>query len=499
MTGSGYEGHYFWDTEIYVTPFLTYTQPEVARNALHFRSRDAARRPRAGPRDGAERRAVPVAHDQRRGGVGVLRGRHGPGAHRRRHRLRPGASTSRPPATRASWSARASTSSSRPRGCGPTSASGAATATTSFHIHGVTGPDEYTTVVNNNLFTNVMARFNLEQAVGRGRADPRRPPAGLRPRRAPGSASPTRRSRSGAPAPTGMTIPFDEGLGIHPQDDFFLDREVWDLSKTPAELRPLLLHYHPLVIYRFQVLKQADVVLALFLQGDRFTAEEKRADFEYYDPITTGDSTLSAVVQSVIAAEVGYHEAALRLLPPGALRRPDEPARQHRRRPAHRLDRWRVERAGLRLRRHARPRRPALLRPAAARRLAVAALPLTWRGSRVRVEITADADRVHGPEPAARSRASAEPCAARRTSSTARRRWWSSSTARASRSTAARRPPGHRRHPRRRQPRSPPASPSRSSAGGVRQTPASRRRRPGHDGPPGAAASEHDRRPLDPR
>ena len=69
-----------------------------------------------------------------------------------------------------------------------------------------------------------------------------------------------------------MHIPFDEGLGIHPQDDFFLDREVWDLSQTPDELRPLLLHYHPLVIYRFQVLKQADVVLALFLQGDRFTA-----------------------------------------------------------------------------------------------------------------------------------------------------------------------------------------------------------------------------------
>jgi alpha,alpha-trehalose phosphorylase len=108
-----------------------------------------------------------------------------------------------------------------------------------------------------------------------------------------------------------MHIPFDEGLGIHPQDDFFLDREVWDLSRTPRELRPLLLHYHPLVIYRFQVLKQADVVLALFLQGDRFTAEEKRANFEYYDPITTGDSTLSAVVQSIMAAEVGYPDVAM--------------------------------------------------------------------------------------------------------------------------------------------------------------------------------------------
>ena len=109
-----------------------------------------------------------------------------------------------------------------------------------------------------------------------------------------------------------MAIPFDEVTGINPQDSHFLDREVWDLANTPADKRPLMLHYHPLVIYRFQVLKQADVVLALFLQGDHFTPEQKRADFEYYDPITTGDSTLSGVVQSIIAAEVGYRELALR-------------------------------------------------------------------------------------------------------------------------------------------------------------------------------------------
>ena len=109
-----------------------------------------------------------------------------------------------------------------------------------------------------------------------------------------------------------MTILFDPVTGINPQDSLFLDREVWDLVNTPADKRPLLLHYHPLVIYRFQVLKQADVVLALFLQGDHFTAEQKRVDFEYYDPITTGDSTLSGVVQSIIAAEVGYADLALR-------------------------------------------------------------------------------------------------------------------------------------------------------------------------------------------
>jgi alpha,alpha-trehalose phosphorylase len=81
-----------------------------------------------------------------------------------------------------------------------------------------------------------------------------------------------------------MSIPYDKVTGINPQDAHFLDREVWDLKNTPPEKRPLLLHYHPLVIYRFQVLKQADVVLALFLQGDHFSYEQKRDNFEYYDP-----------------------------------------------------------------------------------------------------------------------------------------------------------------------------------------------------------------------
>jgi alpha,alpha-trehalose phosphorylase len=108
-----------------------------------------------------------------------------------------------------------------------------------------------------------------------------------------------------------MYILFDHDLGIHPQDAQFLEKELWDLENTPASKRPLLLHFHPLVIYRFQVIKQADVVLALFLQGDEFTTAEKRADFEYYDALTTGDSTLSASTQSIIAAEVGYRELAL--------------------------------------------------------------------------------------------------------------------------------------------------------------------------------------------
>ena len=108
-----------------------------------------------------------------------------------------------------------------------------------------------------------------------------------------------------------MHVPFDEARGIHPQDDTFLDREVWDLDSTPREKFPLLLHYHPLVIYRHQVLKQADIVLAMFLLGNEFSREQKRRNFEYYDPLTTGDSSLAACVQSIIAAEIGNRRQAL--------------------------------------------------------------------------------------------------------------------------------------------------------------------------------------------
>ena len=112
-------------------------------------------------------------------------------------------------------------------------------------------------------------------------------------------------------AAAAMYIPFDEKRGIHPQDETFLDREAWDLDATPREKFPLLLHYHPLVIYRHQVLKQADIALAMFLLGDEFSEEQKRRNFDHYDPLTTGDSSLSACVQSIIAAEIGRERQAL--------------------------------------------------------------------------------------------------------------------------------------------------------------------------------------------
>jgi alpha,alpha-trehalose phosphorylase len=162
-----------------------------------------------------------------------------------------------------------------------------------FHIHGVTGPDEYTAVVNDNLYTNVMARFNLRAAAALEHAE-----------------ITNEERQMWEAAASRMQLPFDERMQVHSQDNDFMTLEAWDWT-TPRSKYPLLLHFHPLVIYRHQVLKQADTVLAMFLQWQDFTAEEKQRAFDFYDPITTGDSTLSACVQGIMAAEVGYFKEAL--------------------------------------------------------------------------------------------------------------------------------------------------------------------------------------------
>jgi len=309
VSGSGYGGHYFWDTEVYVLPFLTYTSPQFARNALRCRVHmlPAARR-RAGQlneggalfpwrtingEEASAYYAAGTAQYHINADVSYALGKYvratGDDDFLYRQGVDIAVETARMWATLGFWR----------------SAAGVDT----FHIHGVTGPDEYTTVVNDNLFTNVMARYNLRFAarvVREMAADAPEAYDAAVERLAIEPAEVERWER----AADAMHIPFSPALGIHPQDSLFLEREVWDLPATPAEQRPLLLHFHPLVIYRFQVLKQADVVLALFLQGNHFSEAEKLADFEYYDPLTTGDSTLSAVVQSILAAEVGYQDLA---------------------------------------------------------------------------------------------------------------------------------------------------------------------------------------------
>lgn len=178
-----------------------------------------------------------------------------------------------------------------------------------FHIHGVTGPDEYSAVVDDNTYTNLMARENLRFAADTldelRRTDEARY-HDLVARLAIDEGEP----EAWRAAADRMFLMFDEARGIHPQDSDFLNQEPWDFASTPPEHYPLLLHYHPLVLARHQVIKQADLILAMFLLSDHFSREQRRANFLYYEPITTADSSLSHAIQCIVAADVGRQETA---------------------------------------------------------------------------------------------------------------------------------------------------------------------------------------------
>ena len=310
LTGQAYEGHYFWDTEIYLLPFLTYTSPQIARNLLGFRYRTLPQ---------ARARARQLGH---RGAIFPWRTISGEEAS-----AYYAAGTAQYHINADIMFAlrkyvQATSDDVFLRDCGAemlvetarlwldlgfySNAKGG-----KFCINAVTGPDEYNTVVNNNAYTNLMARENLRYAVQtveslraknpdaynslahKTTLDPAEVDAWLR-------------------AAENMYVPYDEKLKIIPQDDGFLEREPWDFRNTPPDHYPLLLFYHPLNIYRKQVIKQADVVLAMFLLGDVFSPEAKKRNFDFYDPLTTGDSSLSSCVEAIIAAQVGDMDKAIR-------------------------------------------------------------------------------------------------------------------------------------------------------------------------------------------
>ena len=310
LTGQAYEGHYFWDTEIYLLPFLTYTSPRIARNLLVFRYKML---------DQARNRAKLLGH---RGAMFPWRSIGGEEAS----------------AYYAAGTAQyhinadimyalrkyvhATGDDLLLRECGAEMLVETARLWSDlgfyselkggkFCINAVTGPDEYNTVVNNNAYTNLMARENLryaEQTVESLRAtDPEAYDALVgKTALEPSEVEAWRR------AADSMYVPYDERLNIIPQDDNFLDREPWDFRNTPSDHYPLLLFYHPLNIYRKQVIKQADVVLAMFLLGSTFSREAKISNFEFYGPLTTGDSSLSSCVEAIIAAQIGDTEKAIR-------------------------------------------------------------------------------------------------------------------------------------------------------------------------------------------
>ncbi len=309
LTGQSYEGHYFWDTEIYVLPFLIYTNPRVARSLLRFRYDKL---------DKARRRAGELGH---KGALFPWRTINGEEASAYfaastaqyhinadiAYAIRKYVEITGDIAFLHECGAEILVETARlwvdlgyfnPRRGG------------AFCITGVTGPDEYTAIVNNNYFTNLMAQENLRYAaatVAEIRAGHPRVWAALVRKCALEDHEPDVWHR----AAEAMFLPYDEPLGINPQDDSFLDKKVWDFAGTPPDSYPLLLHYHPLNLYRHQVIKQADTLLAMFLLGHNIPPEQKKRNFDYYDPLTTHDSSLSVCIQSIVANEVGYTQKAL--------------------------------------------------------------------------------------------------------------------------------------------------------------------------------------------
>jgi alpha,alpha-trehalose phosphorylase len=309
VTGGGYDGHYFWDTEVYVAPFLAYTMPEAARKVVRFRWQmlDAARsRARELNQAGAlypwrtingeeasAYYAAGTAQYHINAAIVLALRRYLEASGDIDFLSYEGAEIL--VETARLWVDLGFYSQNGSR---------------MFHIHRVTGPDEYTTVVNDNFYTNVMARFNLRYAARTVRILAQWNPEAFEALTRATDLDLSELDDWDAAADA-MFIPFDDELGINPQDSEFVQLEPWDWETTPPDHFPLLLHYHPLVIYRHQVLKQADVVLAMFLRAERFPIDQKRRNFDFYDPITTGDSSLSSCVQAVVAAEVGYDELAL--------------------------------------------------------------------------------------------------------------------------------------------------------------------------------------------
>ncbi|MEU9478958.1 glycosyl hydrolase family 65 protein [Streptomyces sp. NPDC048191] len=307
LTGTGYDGHCFWDTESYVLPVLTYTAPEAVASALRARHRmlPAAReRARqlglAGAAfpwrtiDGAECSAywpAGTAAFHVNAAIALAADRYvmvtGDEDFERVEGLDLLVDTAR------LW-----------RSLGHHDAEGV------FHIDGVTGPDEYSAIARDNLYTNVMARQNLVSAAD----------AAVRhPERAAELGVDDEEAAAWRDAAARMAVPYNDALGVHEQSAGFTSLQRWDFEATPPENYPLLLHYPYFDLYRKQVVKQADLVLAMTECPDAFSDEQKARNFAYYEALTVRDSSLSACFQAVLAAETGHLRLAYAYLGEAAL------------------------------------------------------------------------------------------------------------------------------------------------------------------------------------
>jgi alpha,alpha-trehalose phosphorylase len=298
LTGTGYDGHCFWDTEAFVLPVLSYTAPDAAADALRWRHSTM---------DLARERAQQLGFRGTAFPWRTIRGQE---------------CSSYWPAGTAAFHINADIAAAVVRYVQVTGddefertvglellvdtarlymSLGHHDPMGAFHIDGVTGPDEYSALADDNVYTNLMVQRNLRNAAD---VCPRHTDEA----RALGVDPEEMAAWRGA-AET-MTVPWDDILRIHPQSEDFTRQPHWDFERTTEDQYPLLLHFPYFELYRRQVIKQADLVLALHLCGDSFTPEEKARNFDYYDQITVRDSSLSACTQAVVAAEVGHLELA---------------------------------------------------------------------------------------------------------------------------------------------------------------------------------------------
>jgi alpha,alpha-trehalose phosphorylase len=307
LTGPGYDGHTFWDTESFVLPLLTYTAPHAARDALRWRHATI---------DIAREHAQQLGLEGAAFAWRTIRGQECSGY------WPAGTAAFHINADIAAAVARyqaASDDQAFEREAGLEllvetarlwRAVGHHDQAGQFRIDGVTGPDEYSAIADNNVYTNLMAQQNLRAAAD---AAERQPEIAAK------LGVDDEETAGWRDAAQAMLIPYDATLGVHPQADGFLDHQMWDFEATPPEMYPLLLHFPYFELYRKQVVKQADLVLAMFLRGDAFTDEQKARNYDYYERLTVRDSSLSACTQAVLAAEVGHLELAYDYLAEAAL------------------------------------------------------------------------------------------------------------------------------------------------------------------------------------
>lgn len=305
LTGEGYEGHYFWDTEMYMFPFFLYTQPEIAKSLLMYRhsilpqARERARTmaiengalfawrtingEEASPYYPAGTAQIHINAD-----IAHAVYDYGKVSEDESFMFNEGLDIL--VETARFWLEWGHFDDER---------KGA------FVLNDVTGPDEYTAIVNNNFYTNLMAKKNLSYAIEYVQKALKQATDKLDELHVTEDEL-----ENWKQAESRMFLPYDEEKELTMQDDSFFHKKVWDFEHTPKDNYPLLLNYHPLTIYKHQVCKQADTVLAEFLFFDDFKMEQLKRDYDYYEKVTTHDSSLSRSVFGMMASQIGKHEKA---------------------------------------------------------------------------------------------------------------------------------------------------------------------------------------------